>query len=288
MYLNYYISGSCWILFNRWGSGQQKADLVIQCLKNLNESNIIVVSLTFDGCPSNLTMAKKLGCRLDPNEELKTTFQHPFTKQPIAFFLAACHMVKLVWNCLQSYANIVDGNGKRVSWAYLELLHELQSTEYFHLANKLRNSHVKFQNQKMKVKLATQLFSESVAKSLDFCREKLKIPDIEGSLATAEFIWIFNDLFDVLISRNLKQFGFKQPLNINNKTIIVEFLDKAENYIRALRTTQGDLLIKSRRKTGFVGLLVCIKSTKVLFQKLIEGENIKFMSMYRFSQDHLE
>lgn len=232
-------------------------------------------------------MAKKLGCRLDPNE-MKTTFEHPITKEPIAIFLDACHMIKLIRNCLQSYANIVDGNGKYVSWAYLELLNNLQNTEFFHLANKLRNCHINFQNQKMKVKLATQLLSKSVAKSLDFCRENLKIPVFKESLATAQFIRIFNDIFDVLNSRNLKEFGYKQPLNMNNKSKIMDFLDKAENYIKGLRTIQGELLIKSGRKTGFIGLLVCIKSTRELFQKMIEEDKMKFMSMYRFSQDHLE
>lgn len=99
------------------------------------------MGLTFDGCPSNLTMAKKLGCKLQINEQMNTTFEHPTTKQPIAIFLDACHMIKLIRNCLQSYANIIDGDGKRISWAYFELLNRLQTTEYFHLANKLRNTH---------------------------------------------------------------------------------------------------------------------------------------------------
>lgn len=232
-------------------------------------------------------MAKILGGKFEPNN-MKTTFEHPVTKQPIAIFLDACHMMKLVRNCLQSCKNLVDGNGKCISWEYFEHLNRLQTTEYFHLANKLRNHHINFHNQKMKVKLATQLLSKSVADSLDFCREKLRISDFKDSLATAEFIRIFNDLFDVLNSRNLKKIDYKQPLNLNNKSRILDFLDKAENYIIGLRTSEGDLLTQSRRKTGFVGLLVCIKSTKALFQHLIEENRIKFMSMYRFSQDHLE
>lgn len=68
----------------------------------------------------------------------------------------------------------------------------------------------------------------------------------------------------------------------------MELLTKAENYIKGLQTTVGGSLVKSRRKTGFIGLLVCIKSTKTLFQYLIEEKRMNFMSMYRFSQDHLE
>lgn len=95
-------------------------------------------------------------------------------------------------------------------------------------------------------------------------------------------------MFDVLNSRNLKNLGYKHPLNLSNKKTIMDFLEKAEEYIKGLRTSEGDLLTNSGRKTGFLGLLVCIKSTKALFQHLIEEDRIKFMSMYRFSQDHLE
>ncbi|RVE46869.1 hypothetical protein evm_008514 [Chilo suppressalis] len=34
-------------------TGQQKANLVLQCLKHLNDTNVSVIGLTFDGCPSN-------------------------------------------------------------------------------------------------------------------------------------------------------------------------------------------------------------------------------------------
>lgn len=233
-------------------------------------------------------MAKILGCKLEPNDNMATTFEHPVTKQPVAFFLDACHMLKLVRNCLQTYKNIVDGDGNCISWKYFEHLNRLQTTEYFHLANKLRDQHVNFHNQKMKVKLATQLLSKSVADSLDFCRNNLKISEYKDSLATSDFVRIFNNLFDILNSRNLKSFGYKQPLNINNKPKIMDYMEKAEDYIKRLRTSNGELLTKSGRKTGFIGLLVCIKSTKTLFQYLVEQDKIKFMSMYRFSQDHLE
>ena len=51
----------------------------------------------------------------------------------------------------------------------------MQEQEHLHCANKLTRHHINFENQKMKVHLATQLFSRSVAKSLEFCREHLKL-----------------------------------------------------------------------------------------------------------------
>lgn len=40
----------------------------------------------------------------------------------------------------------------------------------------------------MKVALATQALSESVASALDFCRDDLKLPEFQGSEETSAFI----------------------------------------------------------------------------------------------------
>lgn len=68
-------------------------------------------------------------------------------------------------------------------------------------ANKLRQRHISFSNQIMKVKLATQLLSMSVAKSSKF----------KDSSAIVNFISIMNNLFDVMNTR--KFHGFKRPID---------------------------------------------------------------------------
>jgi hypothetical protein len=50
----------------------------------------------------------------------------------------------------------------------------------------------------MKVKLATQLLSRSVAKAIEFCRDDLKMPLFRNSEATCKlelFIGLFIELF---------------------------------------------------------------------------------------------
>ena len=46
----------------------------------------------------------------------------------------------------------------------------------------------------------------------------------------------------------------------------------------------------SRRKTGFIGFLVGIRSTQGLFECLVEQQQapLKYLLLYKFSQDHLE
>lgn len=48
------------------------------------------------------------------------------------------------------------------------------------LANNLHIRHVNFFKQKMKIKLATQLMSRSIAQALIYCKNKLKMQVFRG------------------------------------------------------------------------------------------------------------
>ena len=47
---------------------------------------------------------------------------------------------------------------------------------------------------------------------------------------------------------------------------------------------------KQKRKTGFIGFLVGIKSVQGMFHDLVESPNppLRYLLTYKFSQDHLE
>jgi hypothetical protein len=47
-------------------------------------------------------------------------------------------------------------------------------------------------------------------------------------------------------------------------------------------------LVKSARKTGFVGLIVCLKNAQFLYKTLVESGHLTHLPMYRFNQDHIE
>ncbi|CAH1959590.1 unnamed protein product [Acanthoscelides obtectus] len=63
-------------------------------------------------------------------------------------------------------------------------------------------------NEKMKVKLAVQTLSKSVAEALDFLNKDLAIADFKDSEATSYFCRTVNNLFDVFNSRNRIKLGF--------------------------------------------------------------------------------
>lgn len=231
-------------------SGHQKANLVSQCIRLMDETGMKVISLTFDGAPANASMATQLGCNLS-HSNLITHFS--VENQEVGILYDPCHNIKLIRNALGEKKKFFDKDLKEISWAYLEKLNNLQSIEGLHAANKLSVAHVQYETQKMKVKLATQLLSNSVADALLTCKNK----NIEGFAdcePTVKFIRTFNDLFDILNSRNLASYGCKQPLRSKNITELRKRLLEINDYIDGLKLSDGTLLINSRKKQDFSDL----------------------------------
>lgn len=72
-----------------------------------------------------------------------------------------------------------------------------------HCACKIRNRHVNFKNERMKVFLAAQVLSNSTSAALHFLEFNLQDPYFAKSFLTSTFCKTINDIFDIL--------------NINNK-----------------------------------------------------------------------
>ncbi|XP_077100004.1 GTPase IMAP family member 8-like [Siphateles boraxobius] len=103
-----------------------------------------------------------------------------------------------------------DPCGKSIKWEYIKSLHRLQKYEGLHLGNKLRSAHIDWQSQKMKVNLAAQTLSASVADALRFCERHLQLPQFAGCEPTCKFLETFDRLFDLMNSRNPIARGFKK------------------------------------------------------------------------------
>ncbi|KYN03296.1 THAP domain-containing protein 9 [Cyphomyrmex costatus] len=297
------INGSWKIPFGYFFIDSLKADakkfLILKSLELLHASGIFITSLTFDGAAVNMSIMKQLtGFYIDKeyqNNNLQTYFLHPVTEKKVFIFLDPSHMLKLVRNCLGDFRTIIAEDGE-VSWKYFEQLHTIQEKEGLHLANKLRCKHLNYRKQKMKVRLAAQLFSNSVADSMTVLKN-MNISLFKDSIATIRFINLFNDLFDIMNSKSLKSSHFKKPLQYskenenqqNHNNIIFEKLLECEKYILNLETKNSEKLIFSKRKVGFVGFLICIYSLQQLYHELCENEKVlKYIPSYKMSQDHIE
>ena len=192
-------------------SGKERANLVEVCIQRLSDVSVEVISLTCDGPSCHFSMLSALGATLKASD-MVSSFPHPQDKgKRIHVLLDICHMLKLVRNTWAEGGILVDKDGGKILW-YLVELQNLQQAEGLHLGNKLRMAHIQWKQQKMKVNLAAQALSSSVADAIEYCTDKLKLPQFQGSEPTVKFLRLFDHLFDIMNSRNPLAKGYKAPL----------------------------------------------------------------------------
>lgn len=219
----------------------------------------------------------------------QTVTNFKYGNSTVQAFIDPCHALKLIRNAFGELRVFYDASGRQIDFSYLELLLDVQEKEGLHLATKITKAHIAFEKQKMKVRLATQLFSSSVADALEYCRSQLSMQQFQDCEGTINFINIMNNVFDVLNSHSIRPPGLKKAMYPGNIGIIRALFDSATEYIKKLVFQSGERLVDSRRKTGFLGLIICMNSALALYDMLVEEENVlKYIPLYKISQDHLE
>lgn len=274
-------------------NSSQKAELVKHALNLLsNITNLNVVSLTFDGCSTNVTMSQLLGCNFNA-DCLNTSFLFNSTNSTdheIVVLLDPAHMIKLVRNALGEKKKFLDYKNNIIDFDFIQKLFILQENEGCHLGNKLRKQHIFYNNQKMKVKLATQMLSQSVADALKFCKNNLNLKEFSDCDGTINFIEMFNKAFDILNSRSINSIGSKKALCKENFVNISNFVDEFTIYIKGLKVQDNinDVnyvpILNSKRKTGFIGFIICLNSMLKLYYTLIDSSKIDYLKMHKLSQ----
>ena len=121
---------------------------------------------------------------------------------------------------------------EKICWEHILALYHTQQKDILHLGNKLKAKHVKWQNHKMKVNVATQLFSHSVAAAITFLR-KIKLKGFENSKPTSDFVLLMNDKFDILNPKSKVGNHKKQPINTCNFHDIETILDDAVTFLKS-------------------------------------------------------
>ena len=149
--------------------------------------------------------------------------------------------------------------------------------------------HIMFENNKMKVNLAVQTLSSSVADAIEYLQE-LEHPSFKDASGTVKFIRIVDRFFDLFNSRNPKGKGFKAPLRHTNKNLWVHIIDHTITYLSSLKDVNGLPLLRHRRNTFVKGMITTAKSVEKLALELLfrETNPYKYILTYKISQDHVE
>lgn len=267
-------------------SGEQKAALLQICIQKCKDVGVKIVSVTCDGPAANFSMFGHLGCNL-MQDQINTYFEHDSDK--IYAFIDPCHVIKLIRNAFGELKLFYDLYGRKINFNLLERLLQLQEAEGLHMGTKMTKAHLYFAKQKMKVRLATQLLSNSVADALEFCQKELRLYGFEDCEGTINFIRILNDVFDVLNSCSIRPPGWKKAICPENIGLVEAFFEGAISYISNLKFPSGNLVIDSKRKTGFIGLIIDMRSAILVFRQLVlEEKKLKYFPVYKISQDHVE
>ena len=268
-----------------------QVSLINTCLSLAADHGLRIWTITCDGTYTNVNTLKILGCTFPDNfEEMKVKFKHPTKDYYVYGTLDACHMLKLSRNTFGDLKNIRSSNENTISWEFIENLHTLQEEEGLNLANKLHINHIFWRRHKMKVKLAAQTISSSVADALEFLQNDIKHEKFQNCSATVEFIRSVDRLFDILNSQHPFMRGFKSAIRISNLEIIKTVVVEISDYLLTLKDFNGQLLVYHRRKTFIIGLVSTAKSLIAISEELLSREvnPYKYILTYKFSQDHIE
>lgn len=142
-----------YFLINGISADLQK-ELVLYAISNLKEVGVSVRALTLDGLKANMSMLKKLGCSIEP-ENIKSHFETA-EGDTIYCFIDACHCLKLVRNAFCHVSRIdIPGVGQ-ARWSHIVGLNTLQKKEGLSAANKLSDRHIHFKQQVMRVSTCIQ------------------------------------------------------------------------------------------------------------------------------------
>lgn len=158
-----------------------------------------------------------------------------------------------------------------IKWDYFVKLQNLQETIGLKFGNKLSKAHVRFLNNKMKVKYAVQTLSSSVADAMEVLN-LLEVKEFEGCEATVEFIRILDRIFDFLNSRNPRGKGYKQPICAHELPYFERKIAEWTNYLYSLRLKNDKRtpLHLSRRRTFIFGLSTAMKSIFAISCRLLK------------------
>ena len=214
-------------------------------------------------------MFEELGANLYKPEPKVTLDEVNILHVPIFVTLDACHLLKLARNCFGDFKVITNEKNEQISWRFLEELNKIQQEQGLHLATKIRSKHIRYQDNKMKVSLAAQLFSKSVSKALLFCENDLKL---------AELCSFFNDLFDVCNTRSKSN-----KLTISQESFLsfLSFIEHAKHYICNLKQLDGKLLIEGPRKKTFLGFLVTLKSFMYIYRCYVQTHHLSHIVTFK-------
>lgn len=222
---------------------------------------------------------------------LGLTIDRPFFRildQPIYFLFDTSHLIKSTRNCIQNYKNAINFKNFKIDWNDIVHFYNIDSTMSVRCCPKLTRSHIYPNNrEKMRVKYATQVLSNTVAAGLNTLYSSGKIdPGKAITMSnTSEFVLFFNNLFDLFNSSNRNErpvFG-----TFRGSISQMEFLDEASTIVSSIKVFDRSGKHITNKFSFLKGWLSNINSLKLLFNYL-SMLGVDRLATRRLNQDKIE
>nr|XP_054489787.1 DNA transposase THAP9 [Agelaius phoeniceus] len=266
-------------------SGPFLAQLLRQAIHKLNSVGVVVLAVISGASARGAETARALGIRIDP-KRIRCTFQHPpGSAHSIAYFFDVPHALQLIRNALQCFQK-VEWLSDTMWWQHVVELAALGEQKVLEPCSAESGRAGSKGSYHLKVNLATLLFSKGVAEALEHL-QKLGLASFQSCSGTAKFVRLMSSLCDVFYGRG--PYG-KEPLLAGNYTKISNLFDEARSCFVNLTDSVGRYIIKSKRKLGFLSLLLNAESLKWLSSNhtCLKGTPSQHLHTHAFSLDPLE
>ncbi|CAI6361011.1 unnamed protein product [Macrosiphum euphorbiae] len=248
-------------------------ELLFNIIEELHKIDFNVIAMVSDMGPSTW-LWRTLNISIE-----NTTFEHPTTSNKIHVFADVPHLLKLARNHLFDNGFVLP-NSKYVGKSILQTLLKIDSGD-LKLAYRLTERHLEVQGcGRMNVKLASQVFSDTVAKAIAYCGEKNYL-DKQNWKDASEMILLFNNWFDIFNTQHKFDGGTPSyGINLEHQD---EFLDKMSTFILEMRVYGKKTLVPFQK-----GIAVCNKSLKSLLKYLKDEHGMEYIIGRRLNQDIIE
>ena len=172
----------------------------------LENIGVKVVALVCDQEVTHRLLFKKLGVTVSEPWFVSSKNNKVFAMYDVP------HLVKNLRNNMIDYSIHINGN--IASFKHIRQMYDLEKNCTLRLCPKLTDGHFDLKPfKKMKVCLATQVFSHSVSTAM---RTYVKFGQLdESALQTADFVELIDQLFDIMNSRSNVKHKWKKPLTAN-------------------------------------------------------------------------
>ncbi|KAH7950304.1 hypothetical protein HPB49_022122 [Dermacentor silvarum] len=265
--------------------GTVLAQLLLQALVLMEEAGAKIHGFVCDGASKNRSMWSTLG--ISGNlENCCNAITHPSDPTRKVFaFSDVPHLFKCIRNRLlqQKY---LKKEGKWIRWEDYSAVYNEDKDKAggLRVCPKITHSHIyPSTGEKMRVKLATQVFSRSMASGIKFYRDQ-GVRKLGNSETTEEFTLFLNDLFDALNRRFPAEGITTQSSDLGVVSRGIQWLDSWEKELQCGLITKDMFLTESTSE----GLRVTLKSTRELCNALLQDHNFKYVLTSKMNQDPIE